>query len=198
MVTVESLLVAMAANGHVVFSDSRGYDLNLFGVRTENNDANAFNDLVGVLYLQNRQWNLFTFPATTDPGVYWRRNPMNVDGTAILKPGQYRGSHQLGKHRGQYDALVQVAPVTVYRDGDRDDALDTIGGTQTGLFGINIHRASSVDPSTQVGKWSAGCQVLADPRHYDFLMAMAHKAASIYGDRFSYTLLTESDFQLSE
>lgn len=194
MVTVESFMVAMAAKGYVVFSSPRGYDLNLFGVRTEDNDANAFNDILGVMYLQNGQWSIFTFPATTDPGVYWRRHPMNVAGTAILKPGQYRGSHQLGKHRGQYDALVQAGDVTVYRDANRDDALDVDGATQTGPFGINIHRASSADPSTTVGKWSAGCQVIADPLHFDFLMALARKSAGLYGDRFTYTLLSESDF----
>ena len=32
---------------------------------------------------------------------------MNEDGVAILKPGQYRGSHNLRLHQGKYLALGQ-------------------------------------------------------------------------------------------
>ncbi len=191
----EQIAAVMLAKGYRVFDDRKGYDLNLFGVRSSDTSSNEFNDWVGVMYMAHGVWNLFAFPATTDPGLYWRQHPMNVKGTAMLKRGQYRGAWELGQHQGRYDALVQRKAVTVYRDPDRDRYLDPDEGqTQTGLYGINIHRASTKAPSAAVNKWSAGCQVLQDPIQFDFLIALARKAASIYGNGFTYTLLDEADF----
>jgi len=115
-------------------------------------------------------------------------------GTAVLKPGQYRGSHKIGKHKG-YPALQQVGNLTVYRDGNRDDVVDSDSSNeQTGVFGINIHRASSSNESHFVGRWSAGCQVLADPLHFGFLMSLCRQSAKRHGPVFTYTLLEEKDF----
>ncbi|MEI2737870.1 MAG: hypothetical protein V9F01_03695 [Chitinophagaceae bacterium] len=61
------------------------------------------------------------FRATTDPGNYWLKTFMNRNGTAILKPGQYKHSHRIGVHRGKYQALVQQNPVTVLRDDNAND-----------------------------------------------------------------------------
>ena len=41
-----------------------------------------------------------------------------------------------------------------------------------GFFGINIHRANSKRKSSQVDKWSAGCQVLPDPNEFDRMLQM--------------------------
>lgn len=193
--TAEAIKAAMRGKGYVVFgNEAKGYDLNLFGIRTDDLNANRFNDVVGVMYLADGQWNCFLFPATTDPGTYWRENPMNVAGTAILKPGQYRGAYMVGEHKG-YPALQQKSPMKVYRDADRDNLLEMDESTvQEGMFGINIHRSSSSHASTQVDKWSAGCQVLQDPVQFEFLVALAEKARGIHRNSFTYTLLTEADF----
>ena len=191
--TADQLREVMKSKGYAVFDGEKGYDLNLFGIRTSDRAANTFNDWVGAMYLQHGIWNLFCFPATTDPGLYWREHPMNVKGTAMLKPGQWRGCWQVGKHQGKYEALVQRKEVTVYRDPDRDNLAEA-GEEDTGLFGINIHRANPNQASSQVDKWSAGCQVLADPLQFDFLMALAKKSTSLYGPSLSYTLLDEADF----
>lgn len=191
--TVGQIVAAMERHGHVVFRDARGHDLNLVGVRSEDMTANTFNDWLTVFYIFDGRWNFFAFPATTDPGTYWRENLANVDGSAILKPGQYRHSHQRGLHRGD-EALVQRGPLTVYRDANRDGVLDVTGVPEdTGMFGIDIHRANSVRPSVQVDRWSAGCQVVQDPDHFAFLMTLSDRAVEKYGNSFSYTLLTEGD-----
>lgn len=190
----KAIKAVMRSKGYLVFGGNRGYDLNLFGIRTKNTDANEFNDWVGVMYLESGVWNTFAFPATTDPGTYWRMHPLNVSGVAAVKPAQYRGSHKVGVHKG-YPALQQRAPVVVYRDPDRDRLLEMDdSNTEQGMFGINIHRASSHHPSERVDKWSAGCQVLQDPIQFEFLMELARKASSIHGNSFTYTLLTEADF----
>lgn len=193
--SADKIADVMRSKGYVVFTNERGYDLNLFGIRTKDIQSNRFNDWVGTMYMgPGGVWIYVVFPATTDPGLYWREYPMNVKGTAILKPGQYRSAYQLGTHRA-YRAFQQIKPVTVYRDVDRDSYLDfDDNNTDIGVFGINIHRASMFSPSSDVNRWSAGCQVLQDTIHLNFLLALAEESAAIYGNKFTYTLLTEADF----
>jgi len=62
-----------------------------------------------------------------------------------------------------------------------------------GIFGINIHRASATGTSTQIDKWSAGCQVIANNQNFDKLMELANKAATIWGKSFTYTLIESKD-----
>ena len=194
LLIASEIKAAIRKKGYVVFGDeSKGYDLNLIGVRSADINSNKFNDHFIVMYLYEGEWCFFRFPCTTDPGLYWRQNPMNVAGTALLKPGQYRGAFQLGEHK-DYPALVQRTELPVYRDADRDMVLEPDESTvQRGFFGIHIHRANAKTASVEVNKWSAGCQVLADPYHFEFLMELCRKSASIFGNAFTYTLLTEDD-----
>jgi len=81
--------------------------------------------------------------------------------------------------------------MTVWRDNNRDIALDQ-GPEDTGLHGINLHRAGrGTEAGHHVGKWSAGCQVLPRAEDFDLLMALCRRAAAAWGPRFTYTLLTE-------
>ena len=97
------------------------------------------------------------YKATTDPGTFLLRNPMQEQGTAILAQGQYVNAYELGLHRGQYEALVQQKPLTIIRDYDRDAKLDFSNGTKTtGYYGINIHRANRTGTTKTVDKNSAG------------------------------------------
>lgn len=191
---VGDIIEVMKDKSYRVFQNRKGYDLNIVGIRSSVIDQEVFNDWLVVFYMQDGRWNSFPFPCTTDPGSFYLKQPLNVAGTAILKPGQYRGSHKIGRHKN-YKALQQNKPVTVYRDDNRDGYLDAGDmAQQKGMFGINIHRSNAHRPSTVIGKWSAGCQVLQDPLHFGFLMSLCDSASSIYGNSFSYTLLEEKDF----
>ena len=175
--------------GHSVF-ESGTYNLNIIGLRTRDSDSNTFNDRICVVYKDDKGWITRTWPCTTDPGLYWRENPGNVDGTAILVPGQYRGAYKIGRHRGQYDALVQRGgPVKVYRDGNKNEVLDMDPDTeQEGFFGINIHKAGT--NSSNVDKWSAGCQVFKSQDDFDSFMDICRKQVSVNGWKtFTYTLV---------
>ena len=183
------LLRYVESKGHAVFT--RGlYNLNIVGIRTPDDSANTFNDMLAVAYKDERGWVVRSWAWTTDPGLYWRENPMRVQGTAILCPGQYRGAYKLGRHRGQYEALVQTGGrVTVWRDANRDTTLNMDPATaEDGYYGINIHRASTRG-STQVDRWSAGCQVAGDPTDFESFMGLCRRSAALYGPRFTYTLV---------
>lgn len=192
--SVADILRVMEDKGHTVFRNSGGHDLNLVGIRTSSVEGNRFDDWITCFYLLDGVWNFFAYPATTDPGTYYREHPAHVRGSAVMKPGQYRGAYMIGKHRG-YKALQQKSPMTVYRDANRDRVLDTEDVEEdTGVFGTNLHRANAYRASLQVGRWSAGCQVLQDPDHFAFLLMLCERGAEKYGNSFTYTLLTEADF----
>ena len=115
---------------------------------------------------------------------------MQPQGTAILAQGQYVNAYQIGLHRGQYKALVQIGPVTIIRDYNRNAKLDFFNGKrETGIFGINIHRAMAKGKTKYVDKFSAGCQVFQNVGDFDHFMQMCEKHRDLYGNRFTYTLL---------
>ena len=186
----------MQKKGYAFFDRNKAYNLNIIGVRRVNNSIpNKFDDTIVVIYRdRTEQWNVFTTDATTDPGQYWLMHPMNVDGTAILVPNQYRGVYKRDLHQGKYEALCQRGgDVQVYRDDDGDQRHDmSEDKIDTGYFGINIHKAGRA--STQVDKWSAGCQVISRSDEFATFMDLTEEAATRYGNSFTYTLLLETDF----
>ena len=189
---IPKILQRVKDAGYATF-ESGQCNINIIGVRSASRQANKFDDKLHLVFKNiNDEWVDIAFTVTTDPGTYWLENPSRVEGAAILCAGQYRGAYQLGKHRGKYDALVQRKPVKVYRDSSKNETLDMEPETtQEGYFGINIHRANASRESTNVEKWSAGCQVFANPFEYGIFMAICQYSARLYGNSFTYTLLED-------
>lgn len=197
--TREQIETAVKAKGYKWFT-SDNYDVNIVGVRnaeTEGKVTNRFDDCVTLSYKDEAgKWHFHCFEATTDPGSHWEKNLLNKDGVAILKEGQYRGSHMIGLHQGKYEALRQKKPLKVYRDNDKDGVYDFIEeNVHEGIYGINIHRATSREggKSVQVDKWSAGCQVIAANNDFKLFMEVVNKAAKVWGNSFTYTLINSND-----
>lgn len=195
--TREQIQKAVEAKGHKWF-EGGDYNLNIVGVRNSDTNGavtNKFDDKLTVSYSVDGELKYHEFDATTDPGSHWERNLLNKDGVAILVPNQYRGSHKIRKHQGKYEALCQKKNVKVYRDKNKDGVYDMLEeNIQEGIFGINIHKAGSrVNGSTQIDKWSAGCQVLSKESDFNQLMKLAHKAKDLYGNSFTYTLIESKD-----
>src|ERR1051326_2136063 len=146
--------------GYVLYT--RRYEMNIVGVRSKSTKANAFDDEMHVFFKTSPlKWEYHVFRMTTDPGTFWLENPMQERGTAILAQGQYVDAYQIGLHLGKYFALVQRKPVTIIRDYDRNAWLDFRNGRkETGLFGINIHRAMSSGSTQDGDKFFAACTVV--------------------------------------
>ena len=196
--TREQIQTTMDNKGYKYFTGG-DYDVNIIGVRnseTKNRVTNAFDDCITLSYKVEGEWKFHCFKATTDPGTHWVENVINEDGVAILKPGQYRRSHKLRLHQGKYLALGQKSPVKVYRDDNRDSKYDLLEeNIQEGIFGINIHRATSRSggTSTRIDKWSAGCQVIANNDDWHEFLDICQTAREIWGNSFTYTLLESKD-----
>jgi hypothetical protein len=176
--------------------DKSPFKLNLIGVRNSNaiNQQN-FDDQIAYFYYDDKgRLNGKVVPATTDPSTAWLKDPMNTKGAAVLKSGEYKDAYALGKHRNQYEALVQVKPVTVIRDNDRDALINYLASTQTGLFGINIHKSSKGKNNEDIiGRDSAGCQVFRNIPDFMDMMRLAQVSRSKHGNKFSYILIDERD-----
>lgn len=142
-------------------------------------------------YKTEGNWNFHSWPITTDPGTSWVQNFDNSSGVARVKPGQYRGSHGLGKRKGKYQALVQVKNITVYRDKNKDNKYDETT-TTTGFCGINIHHAGT--NSENIDKWSAGCQVFKAKADFDAFMKIIKAGFAASGSKsISLTLIESAD-----
>lgn len=129
-----------------------------------NNDApNVFNDLRivfsidgdGVPTIGNAIWD-----GTTEPGAKWTFSPMNPRGAARIAFNQFKawsvGTHHPGS-AAAHEALVQVEPIDVYRDLNKD--FQRVGDRlYTGLFAINQHWGYDA-PRSDLGNSSAGCLV---------------------------------------
>ena len=202
MYTREKIKSTLEGKGYKYFTDTndKTYDVNIIGIRnskTKGRVTNSFDDLMTISYKNEEgEWQYHEYNCTTDPGTHWVENILNDRGVAILKPGQYRGSHKIRKHQGKYLALGQKKHMKIYRDANLDGVYDLIEeSVKDELIGINIHRATSRagNKSTQVDKWSAGCQVIADNDDWHEFLDVCQLAREIHGNSFSYTLLESND-----
>tara|TARA_R110000782_G_scaffold26587_9_gene68009 strand:+ start:4351 stop:4968 length:618 start_codon:yes stop_codon:yes gene_type:complete len=198
--TREEIEEVVRSKGYKYFTGG-DYDVNIIGIRnseTKNKVTNRFDDCITLSYKVEGEWKFHCFKATTDPGTHWVENVMNGDGVAILKPGQYRGSHKLRLHLGKYLALGQKEPLKVYRDNNRDDEYNLDESSiQEGIFGINIHRATgrAGRESTQIDKWSAGCQVIGSNDDWHEFLDICQIARECWGNSFTYTLIESKDIR---
>ena len=200
--TRERIKRTMDSKGYKYF-EGDNYDVNIIGVRNSDTDGkvtNKFDDIMTISYkCEDGYWHYYEYKCTTDPGDDWMDNPMSPKkGCAVLKPGQYRGSHKLRLHLGKYLALGQKKDVTVYRDNNRNDKYEFDESTcDTGVFGINIHRATALEgkTSTYVNKWSAGCQVIASNDDWMEFLSICQEAREHWGNSFSYTLIESKDIK---
>lgn len=217
-------------------NDSKPYNLNLWYVRNPDRVANTFNDKLYVFWnhigWNLRTFNITTDPGTMvrlKPS-----NPLGI--AIVKDPQQPKGMWKIGLHQGKYEALVQKSPVTVIRDFNKDSILDFItpdmskcdfkvskgadGSSvidyimngklfhreNTGIFGINCHRASANGTSTNVDNWSEGCQVLDNHEilnpdnqqkcfSFDYFMHLCNLAKDNWGNSFTPTFVSESDLK---
>ena len=191
----EQMKGVLAKHNYCFFDGQKPHNVNIIGIRNSEGRPNKFDDAVLVIYRdKSLQWVVDSYQITSDPGHYWLSNPLNVKGTAILCPDQYRGVYKIDKHQGKYDALCQRnGNVTVWRDHDRDLNHDMNDATlDTGQFGINIHKAGS--SSVQVNKWSAGCQVFKNGGDFNEFMQVIKVSSKRYSNSFTYTLLESKNF----
>lgn len=204
--------------GYPIFDDGKPFNLNIGGIRAANLDGDSFNDFLYCFYRDKEgEWVRQFWPATTDPGLVYLKNPMNPLGCGILKRGFYPKSHGIGLHQQKYRALVQRGSLTLIRDFNRDNVRDIkppdgitpslrienkntirewyVGGKlvfreETGKnFGVNIHHAG--EDSTVIGKWSGACMVHKAITTFDSMMGLVDASLYLRPNLTEQTFLTD-------
>jgi hypothetical protein len=163
--------------------------------------ADAFDDLRLLLRItaDGRPELAGAWTATTAPGRPATEEPAEPVGAPILRRGQYRawviGRTAIGTGFEQ-EALVQVAPLPVTRDANRDFHRDG-DPAETGHYLIDQHGALDA-PAEAAGGSAAGCLVgRAQAGHRDF-MALLRRDPRWQVDnshRFTTSLLGAAELQ---
>lgn len=169
------------------------YNYWIIGIRNPEDKANKFDDM---FYLMKGEEIVLQMTGTTNPGTPVLKKgylKYNKDGAAVVEMDRiYPGLWKYGLHHGKIPALLQVRPITVYRDGDNDDKSEQIGKKTTGLYGINFHpdqhdpEAFDKDDKSDIGWWSAGCQVANQMDEYKETIQLTR-----YQESVTYVLLDE-------
>lgn len=191
--------------GHVVFdNNAKDFNLNIVGVRARSPKVDEFRCALVMFWRMadvgsEEQWVQWRYPYTTLPGrPYLVTRLLNPRGCAILMPGQYRNIYKLDIHGGKYEALCQRnGPVSVYRDGNRDEVFDLNPETRhSGHFGINLHGPKKDACVPRVGWTSAGCQVFQCWSHFVHARSLWRLAEGRWGNSFTYTLVDQEDAEI--
>lgn len=187
--TVQEIKNKVETHGFEFYeSDDKPFNLNIVAVRNkEDKHSNGFNDTLYIVWKNRNHWNKLEMACTTDAGKYYRENLMNEKGTAIIQhPQQIKGGLKNGLHKGR-TALEQAKPFKYWRDNDEDVELNLSGKTYYVDASTNIHNASK--DSRVVGKWSAGCPVIANEADYELLTYVREQAEKFWGKYFTFTII---------
>jgi hypothetical protein len=191
MITIEYL-----KNLYLMHGAEWDEDINIFGIRDiDDIQQDVFNDYICVA-----TDTIYKYNATVDPAVYWTKMGgagTKQKGVAHLCLGFYKNAYKVGIHKS-YEALIQKGgPVTIWRDKNHNFENDD-NVIESGFFGINIHRASAYTRTQEIGRYSAGCQVIQDPHDFnDFMkhIMSSDKYQKLKSEaKFSYMLFSKSEF----
>lgn len=197
-VTTDLILAAFRRKGYLIS------DFIPFGIRL-NDNVDKWTDIRGLVYKVNGVYQILQWDATTKPGLSALLKPVNSQGCAILKEGQYLNCWQMGLHNG-HPALVQCADIRVYRDNHKDGKIYLENEeVAPPSYGINLHstwaKEKMPDGSVKeivgwdgeyptVGNWSEGCQVIARLSNNLIFIGKCKDSGLKW---FNYTLLNIND-----
>ena len=173
------------------------YVQGLFSNGVSNDNApNEFNDSRFLVEVNPTPRLVGAWEASIEPGSYYTKQPMNVEGAAHIQvPGQYKAWH-IGKHKGRELALVQVAPVNIIRDKNRNTKVDEGDLKEHSLIGANQHSAND---QQFVDGASAGCPVGRTSQGHQEFMRFLQQDADYKVDKnfiFSTSFISAKDLRL--
>lgn len=99
----------------------------------------------------------YVYPGNTDPSRYGESNLAKGKGYPVIQPGVY--DYKPGIHNsprsGSYPAFIQDSSITVKRDTLTGNEKDSI--TETGKFGVNLHKGGRNKNEFKNDVSSSGC-----------------------------------------
>ena len=198
------ILRYMQTKGYTIFDRPKEYNIvYVEGMNVDgslNGDAhNVFNDIRLVIEVKDNQPHIAGGPwvATTEPGEYYTNRPPVSEGVARIQFNQFE-AWRVGQHCGQtsgcHEALVQVKPITVHRDSNKDKKR-TGDKLYTDLFGINQHHGYDFHKD-DIQTASAGCLVGRSIAEHEKFMTIIKQDARYQRDHqfiFTTTVIAGDD-----
>lgn len=194
------ILAYFRKNNWVVREGARRYNIAYIQTMDLDNTLNAgrynaFDDARILFEVVNGQPRIVgKWQATTRPGDYYYRNPMNRKGTAHLQTRRQFRAWVMGVHRrGDHPALVQLGgPVTVLRTDGRPSTNTgdpPEGRPDIGYFGINQHGVVGQNMDrTDLQRASAGCLVAQNwSDHTQFIQYLRNDVDFVANSRYVWT-----------
>lgn len=156
------------------------------------NQPNHFNDMRLLLRITDGGVPRIegAWDATTEPGEYYTKQEiLDPGGAARIAFGQYK-AWRMGKHnRGtvnEHDALVQVGPITVFRDFNKDFKRNDDKQETRDNMGIQQHWGYN-SPRNDIQKASAGCLVgRSTAGHLEFMALLKKDARFIANPNYTF------------
>lgn len=181
------------------FFDFGDWNINIIFVRTNDQFTDFFTDKSYIAYRENGIEKVLEQPCSTKAGLYYVNNPITyqkVTGVAVIIPGQYQGVYELIDDYTtwlKYPFFKQIAPMSYWRDFDKDTTLDKVQPQINKMFGTHYHRGSNIGATGRHNyNWSAGCIIQEEP-YFKKVIEIARKAAAKYGNKFTITILDQTD-----
>jgi hypothetical protein len=197
----EEIAVTMQLKGFPVHSHKEPWMLNIIGIRSNDQTPETFDDAIIFFRYDGLKWDWMQCDGTTDPGLYYLKNPLRSDGTIIMMPGHYPNLYKRGHHKSE-EAFRQIGSAMYIRDNNKDGYLDlalmNVPGKPFVADNVytNLHDAHEQYKLEKIGKYSAGCQVVADSDEFDIALSWGNDQVKHCGvNKFNYTLLLESELQ---
>ncbi len=170
---------------HGNFKKGKG-KINIIGIRAykdgkalDKNTLNIFDDTIALVYKDEKGHKIvIEYLASVDPGRHYTENPYKKRGCAHLVNGQHKyrfGFHHNGRtekklgvpgwENAKYRCLVPFPAVDVYRDKNKNGRIDK--GEKKKLFKLSdIHIHYGGEKETNIGYYSAGCQIICHEENY--------------------------------
>lgn len=198
--TIQKIHEVMKNSGMEVFETP--YSVTLGGIRTKDNESGKFNDwLFASMFTPGGGIMSVVIEGTVDAGIYYRLDPINAAGTAVIMDGvQHRGAYRYENpkknddqhgHKGQ-EAFSQKNEMQYWRDNNGDRKIDREGPIHKENARTNGHDMG--DRGDDVGRNSAGCWG-SIRKNMELLYAMAElQIENGVGDTLSYAMLHEDAF----
>ena len=191
------VLAYFRKNNWVVREGARRYNIAYIQTMDMDNTLNggrynAFDDARVLFEVINGQPRIVgKWQATTRPGDYYYRNPMNGKGTAHLQTRRQFRAWIMGVHRrGDHPALVQHGgPVNVLRTNGRPSTVTgdpPEGRPDQGFFGINQHGVVNQNMDREdIQRASAGCLVAQNwSDHTQFIQYLRNDADFVANPKY--------------
>lgn len=174
-------------------------EFTFIGIRdSKDQEKDVINDYLGYLMLGE----IFLTKGTTEPGVYWVKDKAerNKQGTFHLLEGFHNKIWCFGTHKG-YEALTNTypycKPTKGWRDANYNFTKDNKDIVVCDYFGINFHRMHPIQIVDKIGKYSAGCQVVQNPKDFEYIKAKA-KNTLMYKNNPNKTVYNYMLFKIEE